>query len=432
MKRITGILLVILFCLNVCAFPLAHEAGNAAAVPENAGEGCLFEFSDGAWTPDGSRRSLNEYAVRAMIQAQEASGSGTFGVGGLLMDMEGNILCEMHNQVIKGTRVNDPTAHGERQIVDWYFENKEKCGLPEPEQCVLITSLDPCVMCTCALAQAGFDRVIVVALDDYAGINWKGNDDCSALEGTECQKYVKEHFAYPEITGSQSRAAFGADLTDLDLFADCMLTTETLTGCLEAFSLTADAVREKVSSAAVEISQIINPGELDPAHPVREYLSSSFGDDFLACTWKPGGSAEEFLDYIQKKDPEFNGVAYFDLFGNLLLLAEDDEKIPTQSAFMKVTRRYADVRNTEPVEGYEINEYLANPKYGYFLYMTCPEVSTRTVMEIGAIGSTLENTSEHAIMYINGGENEDKINSLIQQLPPLYNENINIRFEKAR
>ena len=35
-----------------------------------------------------------------MKQAQEASGSGTFGVGGTLMDLDGNVICEMHNQVI--------------------------------------------------------------------------------------------------------------------------------------------------------------------------------------------------------------------------------------------------------------------------------------------------------------------------------------------
>ncbi len=384
----------------------------------------------GCKSSSGDKMSLDAFAVRAMKQAQQASDSGTFGVGGILMDLDGNIICEMHNQVIKGNRTNDPTAHGERQIVDWYLENKDKDNLPEPENCILITTLDPCVMCTAALAQVQFNRVIVVALDDYAGINWKGNDECSALDGTDCQKYVKGHFAYPEVTGDLGRKAFGADLSDLNLFSDITIDSETLKGCQEAFSLTADEVRSKVSAASVDPADIQNPAQLKPTHPIRKYLEESFGSDFLACSWTFGNSADDFTEYIQKEHPGFNGVAYFDLFGNLLYLAEDDEDISTQSAFMKVTRKLAAVRNTEPIEGYEINEYLSNPKYGYFVYMTCPEVSTKTIMELGAIGSTLENASEHPVMYIHGEENEGAVDSIIKKLPPLYSNEINIRFEQ--
>ena len=391
----------------------------------------VFLLVPAAYGTDGSsKKTLNEYAVRAMNQAQEASDSGTFGVGGILLDLDGNVICEMHNQVIKGTRINDPTAHGERQIVDWYLANKEKEKLPEPENCILITTLDPCVMCTGALAQARFHKVIVVALDDYAGINWKGTAECTALEGTDSQKYVQEHFAYPEVTGGMAREAFGAPLSDLELFSDITIPSETLKGCQEAFSLTADDVRSKVSSATVEIADIQNPAELEPTHPIRSYLAESFGKDFLAASWQPGAPMEDFTRYIQEEHPGFQGLAYFDVFGNLLYLAEDDENISTQSAFMKVTRKLTAVRNTEPIEGYEINEYLHNPKYGYFVYMTCPEISAKTIMELGAIGSTLENTAEHPILYLYGEENEAAVSAVIAKLPPLYNENINIRFEQ--
>lgn len=374
------------------------------------------------------KKSLDEYATRAMNQAQEAATSGTFGVGGILLDTDGNVICEMHNQVIKGSRINDPTAHGERQIVDWYLENKEKSGLPEPQDCILITTLDPCIMCTGALAQVKFNKVIVVALDDYAGINWKGDDDCSALAGTDCQEYVKEHFAYPEVTGSLSRKALGADVSNLNLFSDSTISSETLKGCQEAFSLTADDVRNRVSSISVELADIQNPANLEPTHPIRKYLTESFGSDYLAFSWTPGDSAEALTDYIQKKHPGFQGVAYFDAFGNLLYLAEDDKNNPTQSAFMKVTRTLAAARNTEPIEGYEINEYLHHPKYGYFVYTTCPDISAKTIMEIGAIGATLETDSGHPIFYISGKENENAVNAVIEKLPPLYNGVANIRF----
>jgi len=378
-----------------------------------------------------NKKSLNEYATLAMNQAKVASDSGTFGVGGILLDLDGNIICQMHNQVIKGSRINDPTAHGERQIVDWYLENKEKENLPEPKDCILITSLDPCVMCTGALAQVGFNKVIVLALDDYAGINWQGNNDCPALEGLECQEYVHEHFVYPEVTGQQSRKAYGASLLDITTFSDITVTSDVLNGCLDAFNLSADEVRNKVSAVSIEAEDIINPASLDISHPIYKYLKESFGEDFLACHYKLGESVQGFLDYVESKYSDFDGIAYFDQFGNLLCLMQDDENVSTLSAFMKLTRKIARIRNTEPIDGYEINEYLHNPKYGYFVYMNCPEVSTKTIMELGAIGSTLENTSINPILYINDQENADALDATIAKLPPLYTEYINISFEHA-
>lgn len=374
--------------------------------------------------------TLEELAAHALKQAIKAADSGTFGVGGILMDVEGNIICEMHNRVIKGNRTNDPTAHGERQIVDWYLANKEKENLPEPENCILITTLDPCVMCTGALAQIKFRKVIVVAPDDYAGINWEGTDACAALDGVDFQAYVKEHFAYPAVTGERSRKAFGAGLDDLDLFSDITISDGSLKNCEDAFILTADDVRTKISSVSVDIEDVKNPADLEPAHPIRRYLEESLGSDFLGCTWHYGDSAEDILAYLQKAHPGFDGVMYFDSFGNLMCLAEDDQTISTQSAFMKVTRKVAVVRNTDPVEGHEINAYLANPRHGYFVYVTCPEISAKTVMEIGAIGSTLESTAVHPVMFIHGEENKDALDALLKNLPPLNRNGIRIWFEK--
>lgn len=373
---------------------------------------------------------LNDYAIIAMNQAREASESGTFGVGGILIDLNGNIICKSQSRVINGHRINDPTAHVERQIIDWYFVNKEKLKLPEPENCIMITTLDPCVMCTGALAQVQFNRVIAVAPDKFAGINWKGNDECSALDGTELRTYVKEHYAYPEITGRLSRKRFGSNLANLNVFSDNTITSETLENCLNAYILTSYNIRNKVSSFMVDPSELKNPAELELTHPIRKYLNKSFGSDFLACSWKSDQSIESFIKYLQRVHPNFNGVSYFDMFGNLIYLDEDDVSIPTQSAFMKVTRKIAAVRNTEPIEGFEINDYLSSPRYGYFVYMNCPKISAKTVMELGAIGSTLENVSEHPIMYIYGEENQTAVDALIKNLPPLYNDIINIRFQQ--
>ena len=241
---------------------------------------------------------------------------------------------------------------------------------------------------------------------------------------------MREHFAYPEVTGELAREAFGADLSDVGTFSDVTVTSETLKGCQDAFNLSADAVRSKVGASSVETDDVQAPAELDETHPIRASLADTFGSDFLACTWKLGDSPDAFLSYVQKAHPGFDGVAYFDQFGNLIFLAENDPDISAQSAFMRVTRKVAEARNTDPIEGYEVDAYLQNPGKGYFVYMTCPKPSARTIMELGAIGSTLESAAEHPIIYINGAENEKEIDALIARLPPLYKSVIGIEFEQ--
>ncbi|MBC1937717.1 nucleoside deaminase [Listeria grandensis] len=146
----------------------------------------------------------------------KAYNQGTFSVGGLLMDLEGNVLYKQHNNVITDNLIHDPTAHGERQMVDWYFENKATLSLPEPENIILVTSLDPCVMCTGSILQAGFARVIVSALDSHAGINYDMSATFPALSGTAMQLEAQQRFAYPKVHSSTKmfeRKATSADIS---------------------------------------------------------------------------------------------------------------------------------------------------------------------------------------------------------------------------
>src|SRR5207302_1984791 len=127
-----------------------------------------------------TNKALNaEQAVRiAAGKSIEASLQNTFAVGGVLVDnRRGTVFCALHNNVLEsyeGSKLfllHDPTAHGERQIVDWYFKNRKRLRLPDPKQLTVVTTLDPCAMCAGALLAAGFN-VGVSGADDYAGINY--------------------------------------------------------------------------------------------------------------------------------------------------------------------------------------------------------------------------------------------------------------------
>ena len=55
----------------------------------------------------------------AASEAIAAKTQGTFGVGGVMLDGRGTVLKALHNNVIKHGLIYDPTAHSERQLIDW-------------------------------------------------------------------------------------------------------------------------------------------------------------------------------------------------------------------------------------------------------------------------------------------------------------------------
>src|SRR3569832_801865 len=134
---------------------------------------------------------VNNAEEAVKVAAQEAilaSLQTTFAVGGAIINNQtGEVICALHNNVLKPASSGktyfmpyDPTAHGERQLVDWYYENRSALSLPPPEKLTIVTTLDPCAMCAGALLAAGFN-VGVSALDDFAGINYNGKFDLALL-----------------------------------------------------------------------------------------------------------------------------------------------------------------------------------------------------------------------------------------------------------
>src|ERR1700751_394766 len=88
-----------------------------------------------------------------------------------MLDQHGNVLQSLHSNVIKHGLVFDPTAHAERQLIDWYFAERAKGRvMAAPEEITIVTTIDPCCMCTGAILAGGFN-VVAAAPDRKAGIN---------------------------------------------------------------------------------------------------------------------------------------------------------------------------------------------------------------------------------------------------------------------
>ena len=167
----------------------------------------MFPLFPGVSPGDGRLvANLAQAAEWAQAGAQRAAERGTFCVGGVLLGPAGQLLAESSNHVLCNGAVYDPTAHGERQLVDWHAAQS---GLPPAGLCTVVSTLDPCMMCAGALLQAGF-RVVTLALDPDAGVNWRGDHSFDSLPPA-LRELARTKFAYLGVDGM--RPPFGCDVS---------------------------------------------------------------------------------------------------------------------------------------------------------------------------------------------------------------------------
>ena len=118
-------------------------------------------------------RTADGAAVHAIRLAEEAAAQGAFGVGGFLLDQAGHVVAEAINAVMRNGHVVDPTAHVERQLIDWLYEAHRRGFTSAAGELSIVCSVDPCAMCAGAILRSGL-RVIAVAEDEMAGVHHNG------------------------------------------------------------------------------------------------------------------------------------------------------------------------------------------------------------------------------------------------------------------
>ncbi len=84
-------------------------------------------------------------------------------VGALILDSKGELIATGVNKTISN---NDPTAHAEIMATR---EASEKLQNWRLEDCTLIVTLEPCVMCAGAIKTARIPRVVFGAWDEKVG-----------------------------------------------------------------------------------------------------------------------------------------------------------------------------------------------------------------------------------------------------------------------
>ncbi len=99
----------------------------------------------------------------AFSEAQKAEAIQEVPVGALIVDENGNIIGQSHNQK---EREHNPCAHAEILAIQQATKEIKNWRL---SRCTLYVTLEPCPMCLAAMVQGRIDRLVFGAYDFKGG-----------------------------------------------------------------------------------------------------------------------------------------------------------------------------------------------------------------------------------------------------------------------
>ena len=99
----------------------------------------------------------------ALLEAEAAASRGDVPVGAVLVDGEGRVIAAAGNRVEAD---RDPTAHAEMLVLR---RGAAQLGTARLTECDLYVTLEPCAMCTAAIALARLRRLYFGAYDPKSG-----------------------------------------------------------------------------------------------------------------------------------------------------------------------------------------------------------------------------------------------------------------------
>lgn len=133
--------------------------------------------------------------------AEAAKSGNDVPVGAVIIDGNGQVIATGHNE---REAKHDPTAHAEIVAIRRAAEIKESWRL---DDCTLVVTLEPCVMCAGAIVSARIPRVVFGAWDERVGASGSLYDltrdsrlgaPAEVISGVmqeECATQLREFFA---------------------------------------------------------------------------------------------------------------------------------------------------------------------------------------------------------------------------------------------
>ena len=109
------------------------------------------------------RADLFRFMAKALQEADDALQRGEVPVGAVLAEMDGRIIATAGNRTIE---LNDPTAHAEILVLRRGAALRENYRLND---CILVVTVEPCLMCMGAIIHARINHLVFGALDPKWG-----------------------------------------------------------------------------------------------------------------------------------------------------------------------------------------------------------------------------------------------------------------------
>ncbi|HWE00946.1 MAG TPA: nucleoside deaminase [Tepidisphaeraceae bacterium] len=367
----------------------------------------------------------------AVEQAEIAFQSGTFGVGGLMIDNETtNVLALARNQVFANRQIVDPTGHVERQLVDWYYQQiNAGAKLPNPEDITIVSSLDPCVMCCGAMLEAGFN-VISVARDERAGVTYKALGDFSAVP-VFLRSRARRKMAYFGVRGDRRRpyngprnAIFAGHYIEKNLVDRSSATFANSLKSVDIANRFVPGIENLKSLATVNRNGPLW-AKLKKCSPHLQSLGLNAGQSVNANLAKLllAESAK-----AKARGAGANAAALIAPDGYVLHVATDaKDKSPVRGAFMELTRGYAILRAEAGKPG---TRYLPHPRHCKIVLLHGPGKDAIGFMQLGAVGSTMEGPvppeNRDWLTYLIPMQTKAELQKMVAALPPMYRRDIQV------
>lgn len=362
-------------------------------------------------------RDTQEAARWALEAGLKAAAMGSTGVGGVMLGPHRELLAISSNRVYSEGKMVDPTAHGERQLVDWYFEQKRTDPtLPPPEQCTVVTTLDPCMMCTGSLLAGGFN-VISSSLDTAGGVNFDGTGALTAVPAP-VREAAHQHFAYFAVDGVspyQGPQVYGEQPS---ISAD--LSSQSNHAFLDSLS----QHKIPISGPALDVARCPDPAV--------EALLKRYSPEALSVRSEPGQPGPELAEPILraarqsvKDGGSFNAAALIDPHGNLLVVRGNQEGTsPLRTPLMELTRAWAQIRAEAPAGS---EQYLPPLRECTVVTLYGPAPDGAGTMELGAYGSSLKSPAPPDFpswQYILPRQSQEQLDESLDALPPHYSQKL--------
>ncbi|AIF83570.1 cytosine/adenosine deaminase [Candidatus Nitrososphaera evergladensis SR1] len=367
----------------------------------------------------------------ATEEAEKAAARGTFGVGGLLIENStGKVLKKVPNRVIVRDTVVDPTAHVEKQLVDWYYLSKS--SLPLAADMTIICSLDPCIMCTGAILRSGLN-VIRISDDSECGVSCWGQNDLTTLPA-ELRQEKAARFSAFGLRGNK-RAFAGSQGS---IFSGIEIDPLFEKRSTKAFRSSLDKIRKSINKDWIfSPDSLENPRSLAKSKPlsrvvktIKRYNPDAFSEKH---TLDRGASCTALGHVLVDKAREshrytglFNSACIIDPFGNILLAGGANPV--EQTPLLDIMRKYHSLVNDAGKNG---KRYLAHPKYCKVAIFFGPARDPTGMMEVGSLGSFFEGKlpkeSRGQLEYVLPRQDASELADMLRNLPPFYSETVNLK-----